>query len=199
MQNQKKVKSMNEEIKFTKDAKNIKTGVSVAVFAGGCFWCMEPPFEKAKGVKAAISGYAGATEELPTYESVSSGSTKYVESILIEYNETEISYKELLDIFWRNIDPTQRDGQFYDRGPQYKSYVYYLNEEQKHIAEISKDELAKSGKFKNPIATQIAPVYRFWKAEEYHQDYYKKNPTHYYGYRKGSGRDGFIEKTWGSK
>ena len=155
--------------------------------------------KRKKGVKAAISGYAGATEDQPTYESVSSGSTNYVESILIEYDAKQVSYERLLEIFWHNIDPTQRDGQFYDRGPQYKTYIYYINEEQKKLAEISKINLSKSGKFQDPIVTQIAPAKRFWVAEEYHQDYYKKNPTHYYGYRKGSGRDGFIEKTWGSK
>ena len=173
-----------------------KSQWSRAVFAGGCFWCMEPPFDKKKGVKATISGYAGGSEKNPTYEEVASGKTSHAESILIEYDSKKVSYKELVDIFWKNIDPTQKNGQFHDLGSQYRTAIFYLNEEQRKIAEASKNNLEGSKRFKYPIVTQITPVDIFWKAEEYHQDFYKKNSNRYYDYRNMSGRDRFIEKNW---
>jgi methionine-S-sulfoxide reductase len=169
-----------------------------AIFAGGCFWCMEPPFEKLVGVKTVISGYSGGTEKNPTYHEVSYGLTTQVESVLVLYDPALVSYEKLLDVFWRNINPEQEDGQFYDRGEQYKTYIYYANDAEKQAAEKSKVELLKSGKFKK-IAVQIRPANAFWPAEDYHQDYYKKNPEHYYRYRSGSGRDAYIEAKWGRK
>ena len=175
---------------------NEKSRWSRAVFAGGCFWCMEPPFDKQKGVKATLSGYAGGSEKNPLYEEVASGATSHAESILIEYDPEQVSYKELVNIFWRNIDPTQKNGQFYDQGSQYRTVIFYLDEKQRKIAESSKREIEGSKRFKDPIVTEIAPLRFFWKAEEYHQDFYKKNPTRYYNYKKASGRDQFIEKNW---
>jgi len=166
-----------------------------AIFAGGCFWCMEPPFEKLRGVKTVISGYSGGKEKNPTYHEVSYGLTTQVESVLVLYDPAQVSYEKLLDVFWRNINPEQEDGQFYDRGEQYKTYIFYANDAEKQAAEKSKAELLKSGKFKK-IAVQIRPANAFWPAEDYHQDYYKKNPEHYYRYRSGSGRDAYIESKW---
>lgn len=167
-----------------------------AIFAGGCFWCMEPPFEKLKGVYSVDSGYCGGSEPDPDYESVSQGKTTYAEAVLIEYDPQQISFTELLDVFWMNINPVQKDGQFYDRGPQYRTAVFYLNDEQKKMAAESKKQLQQSGKFSQPIVTEISPATDFYKAEGYHQDYYKTNPDHYYRYRQGSGRDAYIRKTW---
>ena len=193
----------NEEGRANMQVKKIdlsqKTKWSKAVFAGGCFWCMEPPFDKRSGVKATISGYAGGKEQNPSYKEVSSGLTSHIESVLVLYDPAQVSFSELVDIFWKNIDPTQTNGQFYDIGEHYKTRIFYLNEEQKKIAEGSKKKLAASGKFSAPIATTIAPVQEFWSAEEYHQNYYQKNPAHYYQYRKGSGRDAFIKKHWGEE
>lgn len=169
--------------------------LKTAVFAGGCFWCMEPPFEKLAGVKAVISGYAGGKEDNPTYDDVSYGRGSHIESVLVLYDPKVVSYEKLLDVFWRNINPEQEDGQFYDRGPQYKTYVFYLSAAEKALAEKSKAELLKTGKFAR-VATQIVPATEFWPAEDYHQDYYKKNPGHYYQYRTGSGRDAYINGKW---
>jgi methionine-S-sulfoxide reductase len=177
---------------------NKDTKLRTAVFAGGCFWCMEPPYEKLAGVKAVISGYSGGTEKNPTYGEVSYGRTSQVESVLVLYDPAQISYEKLLDVFWRNINPEQDDGQFYDRGDQYKTYIFYGSKAEKTAAEKSKDEIANSGKF-GKIAVKIKEVGDFWPAEDYHQDYYKKNPTDYYRYRKGSGRDAYIESKWGAK
>lgn len=180
----------NPEIKLTGD------GVARAVFAGGCFWCMESPFEKLKGVRAVISGYTGGPEEHPTYEQVSAGMTGHREAIVVEFDPEQIEYDTLLDVFWKNINPVQKDGQFYDRGPQYRTAIYFLNDRQKAVAIRSKERLQSSGIFKGPIVTEILEAGRFWKAEEYHQDYYKKNPVHYHRYREGSGRDAFIRAHW---
>lgn len=169
----------------------------VAIFAGGCFWCMEPPFEKLRGVKAVISGYAGGKEKNPTYDNVSYGRTTHVESVLVLYDPRQVSYRELLQVFWRNINPEQGDGQFYDRGEQYKTYIFYANAAEQSEAEKSKMDLLRSGKFAQ-IATGIRPATEFWPAEDYHQDYYKKNPGHYYRYRKGSGRDDYLRAKWGN-
>jgi peptide methionine sulfoxide reductase msrA/msrB len=170
----------------------------VVTFAGGCFWCTEADFEKAPGVVKAISGYAGGTKENPTYEEVSAGTTGHVESVQVYYDPAKVTYEELLDYFWRHIDPTDSGGQFVDRGSQYRSVIFYHDEEQKKLAEKSKEELSKSGKFDKQIATEIIKLTKFYEAEEYHQDYYKKNPIRYKYYRFGSGRDQFLKKAWGS-
>ena len=168
-----------------------------ATFAGGCFWCMEPPFEQLEGVKAVVSGYTGGKKEKPTYEEVSSGRTSHAEAVQITYDPAIVSYEKLLEVFWRNIDPTTEDAQFADVGSQYRTAIFYHSEEQRRLAEASKERLAKSGKFARPIVTEIQPAGPFYPAEEYHQDYYKKNPGHYKRYRFGSGREGFLKKTWG--
>ena len=176
-----------------------ETMLEKATFAGGCFWCMEPPFEKLEGVKEVISGYTGGQKENPTYEEVSSGSTGHVESIQVTYDTSKITYAKLLDVFWKQINPTDAGGQFADRGSQYRSIIFYHNDEQKRLAEKSKDELQNSGRFQKPIATEILPASRFYPAEEYHQDYYKKYPVNYKRYRQGSGREQFLEKTRGTE
>ncbi len=186
-----------------KDAMVAKTTESqaykIATFAGGCFWCVEADFEKAPGVAKVISGYTGGTKENPTYEEVSSGTTGHVEAIQVYYDPEEVNYEKLLQVFWRHIDPTDGGGQFVDRGPQYTSAIFYHDEEQKKAAEKSKEELAKSGKFGKPIVTPIRRFTRFYEAEDYHQDYYRKNPLRYTYYRHGSGRDRFLEKVWGKE
>ncbi len=167
-----------------------------AIFAGGCFWCMEPPFEKLEGVKDVVSGYTGGHKENPTYKEVSSDTTGHAEAVEITYDPAKVSYETLLEVFWRQIDPTDEGGQFVDRGSSYRSGIFYLNEEQRKLAEKSKDELEKSGRFSKPIVTEIVPASKFYRAEEYHQDYYKKNPIRYKYYRYGSGRDQFLKKAW---
>jgi methionine-S-sulfoxide reductase len=170
---------------------------SYAIFAGGCFWCTESAFEKQEGVIAAVSGYTGGKSKRPTYGDVSAGQTDHVEAVLVTYDPKKTNYDKLLDGFWRSINPTQSDGQFADRGPQYITVIYYLNDAQKTSAESSKQKLAASKKFSAPIATQIIAAGPFWRAEENHQDYYKKHPLKYRRYFIGSGRKGFLEKTWG--
>ena len=169
-----------------------------ATFAGGCFWCMEPPFENLDGVFEVVSGYAGGEEENPTYQEVSAGMTGHREVVQVVYDPSKVTYEELLEVFWRQIDPTDSGGQFADRGNQYET-AFYHDEEQKILAERSRDELAQSGRFERPIVTEILPAGAFYPAEDYHQDYYKKNSTHYKRYRKGSGREGYLEKTWGGE
>jgi len=173
------------------------TDGALATFAGGCFWCMEPPFEHLDGVLEVLSGYTGGPEADPTYQQVSSGRTGHLEAIQIRFDPGRVSYQELLDVFWRQIDPTDDGGQFADRGSQYTTAIFVHDEEQRALAEASKEALAESWKFKRPIVTGILPAGPFYPAEEYHQDYYEKNPTHYKMYRKGSGREGFLERTWG--
>jgi methionine-S-sulfoxide reductase len=168
-----------------------------AIFAGGCFWCIQPAFDKAPGVIGTMVGYCGGTELNPTYELVSSEKTNYRESIAVTYDPAKISYKQLLDIYWRQIDPTQADGQFTDIGPSYRAAIFYQNTEEKKIAEAAKEKLARSGKFNKPIATEILPATKFWPAEAYHQKYYRKNPGHFEAFEHGSGRVGFKKKTWG--
>ncbi|TMU84455.1 peptide-methionine (R)-S-oxide reductase MsrB [Bacillus sp. BHET2] len=170
---------------------------AIATFAGGCFWCMEPPFEKLDGVYAVISGYTGGEEKNPTYDEVSSKQTGHVEAVQVEYNPEVITYKQLLKVFWRQIDPTDAGGQFVDRGPQYVSGIFYHDEEQKQMAQQSKQELTDSGRFEEEIVTEIQPANTFYKAEEYHQDYYKKNELSYKFYRSNSGRDDFLDEAWG--
>jgi len=167
-----------------------------AVFAGGCFWCTESDFEKVDGVVEVISGYTGGQIENPSYEQVSSGSTGHIEAVKIIYDPSKISYEELLDVFWRHVDPTDPGGQFVDRGDQYRSAIFYANENERQIAEASRDRLEESRRFTNPVATLIEPLGVFFPAEDYHQDYYKKNPIRYKWYRSGSGRDAFLKKTW---
>jgi peptide methionine sulfoxide reductase msrA/msrB len=170
-----------------------------ATFAGGCFWCTEADFEKLPGVVKVISGYAGGQKQNPTYEEVSSGTTGHVEAVQVYYDPAKVTYEELLDYFWRHIDPTDPGGQFVDRGPQYRSVIFYHDEDQKALAEKSKEALEKSGKFSKPIVTEIVKFTSFYQAEEYHQDYHKKNPLRYKIYRYASGRDQFLEKVWGKE
>ncbi|MFH0787337.1 MAG: peptide-methionine (S)-S-oxide reductase MsrA [Pseudomonadota bacterium] len=174
-----------------------KKMIRQATFAGGCFWCTESDFEKIPGVTKVISGYTGGHKKNPTYKEVSAGTTGHVEAIQVYYDPAQVTYKTLLDVFWRHIDPTDPNGQFVDRGRHYRSVIFYHDEEQRILAEKSKEELNRSGKFAKPIATEIKPSSIFYEAEEYHQDYYKKNPLRYKYYRHGSGRDPFLKKTWG--
>ncbi|HEX3033826.1 MAG TPA: peptide-methionine (S)-S-oxide reductase MsrA [Thermodesulfobacteriota bacterium] len=173
------------------------TMLEKATFAGGCFWCMEPPFEKLGGVIEVISGYTGGHKKNPTYKEVSAGGTGHVEAVQVVYDPSKITYAELLDVFWRQIDPTDPNGQFVDRGLQYRSAIFYHKDEQKRLAAESKEELDKSGRYEKPIVTEIIKASEFYKAEEYHQDYYKKNPIRYKTYRYFSGRDQYLEKVWG--
>lgn len=170
-----------------------------ATFAGGCFWCMEPPFETLQGVTKVISGYMGGHKENPTYNEVSSGKTGHKEVIQVIYDPSRITYEELLDVFWRQIDPTDENGQFTDKGSQYKTAIFYYSEEQRHLAEESKKDLEELGKFEKPIVTEILKASTFYKAEDYHQDYYKTCPIKYDSYKKGSGRADFLKKKWNDK
>ena len=179
--------------------KTEETKYKTATFAGGCFWCVESDFEKVDGVIEAVSGYAGGDVPNPTYKQVSAGGTGHTEAIQVTYDPDKISYKELLDILWRHMDPTDADGQFVDRGSQYRPAIFYHDEEQKRIAEESRAALEKSGRFSKPIATEIVPLTQFYPAEDYHQDYYKKNPLRYKMYRYGSGRDQFLKGKWGDE
>lgn len=166
-----------------------------ATFAGGCFWCMEPPFEKLKGVTNVVAGYAAGSGENPTYEDYAQKG--YLEAIEVSFNPSEITYKDLLDTFWKQINPTDDNGQFCDRGPQYKPAIFYHNEEQKRLAEESKRALDESKKFNTPVNTEILPASAFYPAEAYHQNYYKTHPLQYKFYRFNCGRDRFLEKIWG--
>jgi peptide methionine sulfoxide reductase msrA/msrB len=172
-------------------------GLPRATFAGGCFWCVEADFEKVSGVVEAISGYAGGHVDNPSYEEVSAGKTGHVEAVQVIYDPAKVSYEELLDSFWKHINPTDPGGQFVDRGEQYRSVIFYHDEGQRAAAEESKRKLESSGRFDKPIVTEIVPFSKFYSAEEYHQGYYKKNPVRYQYYRFRSGRDQFITKTWG--
>ncbi|MBI2447662.1 MAG: peptide-methionine (S)-S-oxide reductase MsrA [Candidatus Omnitrophica bacterium] len=170
-----------------------------ATFAGGCFWCMEAPFEQLEGVIDVTSGYTGGDKENPVYEEVSSGNTGHAEAVQITYDPSKVTYSELLDVFWRQIDPTDESGQFVDKGTQYRTAIFYHNEEQKGLAEKSKEELAKSGRYKKPIVTEIIKASEFYKAEEYHQDFYKKSSMKYKIYRHNSGRDLYLQDIWRGK
>ncbi|AVQ98110.1 peptide-methionine (S)-S-oxide reductase [Oceanobacillus iheyensis] len=167
-----------------------------AIFAGGCFWCMVKPFDQWDGVKQVNSGYTGGHVENPTYEQVKAGDTGHYEAVEITYNPDVISYSEILELYWRQIDPTDDGGQFQDRGDSYRAAIFYSDEEQQKEATLSKEELAQSGRFKKPIVTEILPAATFYPAEDYHQDFYKKNEQEYKEDRAKSGRDEFIEKTW---
>lgn len=168
-----------------------------ATLAGGCFWCMVEPFKANAGVIEVISGYTGGELDNPTYEDVCSGETGHIEAVQVTFNPHKVSYEEILDIFWRQIDPTDEGGQFGDRGSQYITAIFYHNEEQKEKAIFTKEKLEKSGVFKHPIVTKILPLSKFYPAEEYHQDFYNKSPAHYNRYKKYSGRTRFLERTWG--
>jgi methionine-S-sulfoxide reductase len=168
-----------------------------ATFAGGCFWCMEPPFEKLDGVEDVISGYTGGHTEDPTYDEVTSGRTGHAEAVEVHYDPSRVTYEQLLDVFWRNIDPTTRDRQFVDIGSQYRTAIFYHSEEQRKLAEASKQKLDASDRFDKPIVTEIVPAGRFTPAEEYHQDYYKKSAGRYKFYRFNSGRDQYLDRIWG--
>jgi methionine-S-sulfoxide reductase len=175
------------------------TETKTAIFAGGCFWCIQPAFDKANGVIKTVVGYCGGTEPNPTYELVSSEKTGYRESIQITYDPAKISYDQLLDIYWRQIDPTQADGQFTDIGPSYRAAIFYGNDAEKKVAETSKEKLARSGKFNKPIVTEILPAMKFYPAEAYHQKYYQQKPEHFEAFEEGSGRVSFKKKNWDEK
>ena len=166
-----------------------------ATFAGGCFWCMEPPYDKLDGVVSTTSGYIGGKKAKPTYEEVSAGGTGHAEAVEIVYDPAKVSYQKLLEVFWRNIDPLVKDRQFCDGGTQYRSGIFFHNEEQRRLAEASKAEVQK--KFKQPVVTEIVAASTFYPAEAYHQDYYEKNPVRYKFYRSGCGRDRRLEQLWG--
>jgi peptide methionine sulfoxide reductase msrA/msrB len=170
-----------------------------ATFAGGCFWCLVPPFELLDGVTDIKSGYTGGHVDKPGYRQVCAGNTGHYEAVQVIYNPEKITYRQLLDVFWQQIDPTDPEGQFYDRGQQYSTAIFYHDEDQRKAAEQSKDALEQSGKFNKPIVTNILNAADFFPAEEYHQEYHKKNPEHFQSYKLGSGRQAFIEKLWGKK
>jgi peptide methionine sulfoxide reductase msrA/msrB len=182
--------------KMEKPMKTQSQNIETAVFAGGCFWCTESDFEKVNGVVEAVSGYTGGKIPNPIYEQVSAGGTGHVEAVKVIYDPDKVSYAQLLEVFWRHVDPTDNGGQFVDRGSQYRSVIFYSDKEQRQLAEASKKELKQSGRFAKPIVTEILPLGPFYAAEEYHQDYYEKNPIRYNFYRTGSGRDRFLEKVW---
>ena len=167
-----------------------------ATFAGGCFWCMEPPFDELDGVLATVSGYTGGTKKKPTYEEVITGTTGHAEAVEITYDPNKITYEKLLDVFWRNIDPLTANAQFCDYGSQYRSAIFYHDETQKFLAEKTKKTL--QGRFKQPIVTEVVRAGIFYPAEDYHQDFYKKSPVRYKMYRYGCGRDQRLEELWGS-
>lgn len=169
-----------------------------ATFAGGCFWCMEPPYDKLDGVLSTTSGYIGGQTRNPTYEQVSAGRTGHTEAVEVVYDPKKISYEKLLEVFWRNIDPTVKDRQFCDSGSQYRSGIFYHDAAQKKAAESSRDSLKKSKPFAGDIVTEITMATEFYPAEDYHQDYYKKNPVRYNFYRSGCGRDARLKQLWGS-
>ena len=170
-----------------------------AIFAGGCFWCLQKPFDKTPGVSKTVVGYCGGGEANPTYEQIAGKKTGHRESIEVTFDPTQVSYEQLLDVFWRQIDPTQADGQFADRGLPYKAAIFYSNEEEKKLAEASKEKLSQSRKFTKPLVTEILPAAKFYAAEEYHQKYYIKNAGDYQAYYVGSGRAGFLKKMWGDE
>ncbi|MDV2580766.1 peptide-methionine (S)-S-oxide reductase MsrA [Alkalibacillus haloalkaliphilus] len=167
-----------------------------ATFAGGCFWCMVKPFDQWDGVHSVVSGYTGGHVDQPTYEQVKQGTTGHYEAIEITYDPNKMAYETILELYWQQVDPTDPDGQFHDRGPQYRTAIFYHDDEQKQLAEHSKQQLEASGKFNAPIVTEILPAATFYPAEEYHQDFYRKNPNEYKEDRKKSGRDEFIDQHW---
>jgi len=173
------------------------TGSAKATFAGGCFWCMEPPFDKLPGVLSTTSGYTGGHTKHPTYHEVSAGSSGHAEAVQVVYDPKQVSYEKLLDVFWHNIDPTRKDGQFCDHGNQYRSAIFYHDEEQKQLAEAAKAKLQQHKPFQGEIVTEIVPAGEFYPAEDYHQDYATKNPIRYKFYRTSCGRDQRLKELWG--
>ena len=172
---------------------------AVATFAGGCFWCMEPPYDKLPGVISTTSGYMGGSLRNPTYEEVSSGTTGHAEVVQVLYDPSKVSYGKLVEVFWVNVDPTMKDRQFCDAGSQYRTAIFVHSPEQRKVAEASKAALEKSKPFKDPIVTPIVDAGEFWPAEDYHQDYYRKNPVRYTYYRTGCGRDARLKQLWGDR
>ena len=172
-------------------------GSAVAIFAGGCFWCMEPPYDKLDGVISTTSGYTGGMRANPTYKEVSAGTSGHIEVVQVVYDPRKVTYERLLEVFWRNIDPEDGGGQFCDRGPQYRSAIFPLDDAQKAAAERSKASLQSSGRLKKPVATEIISAKPFYPAEDYHQDYYQKNPIRYRYYRTSCGRDARLREVWG--
>ena len=177
----------------------VPPGMAVATFAGGCFWCVESDFDKVPGVTETISGYTGGAKVNPTYQEVSSGTTGHAESVQVIYDPKKVTYEKLLDTFWVSVDPTVKDRQFCDSGSQYRTAIFYNDESQRKAAEASKAALEKSKPFKQPIVTQIVAAAPFYPAEDYHQDYYKKNPVRYQLYRSGCGRDARLKELWGDR
>jgi peptide methionine sulfoxide reductase msrA/msrB len=180
---------------FLNPLKSRAAGVETATFAGGCFWCMTPPFEKLDGVLKVTAGYADGQGEDPTYDDYAEKG--FTEAVQITYDPAKITYTDLVDIYWKQINPTDAEGQFVDRGPQYRAAIYYQSPIQKKLAERSKLALGKSGRYDKPIVTAIAPFKNFYAAEDYHQDYYKKNPIHYNLYHDNSGRNEYLDGIWG--
>jgi len=182
---------------ITAEGRSVGETVAKATFAGGCFWCMEPPFDELPGVISTTSGYTGGSKPNPTYEEVSADGTGHAEAVQVLYDPAKISYTELLKVFWRNIDPTVKDRQFCDVGHQYRTAIFYHSEEQRRLAEESKTALEKTKPFPEPLVTEITAASDFYPAEDYHQDYYKKNPIRYKFYRYNCGRDQRLEQLWG--
>ncbi|WP_224240955.1 peptide-methionine (S)-S-oxide reductase MsrA [Hyalangium gracile] len=179
-------------------AKEEKPRLATATFAGGCFWCMEGPFDKLPGVVSTTSGYTGGTKANPTYEEVSSGTTGHAEAVQVVYDPSKVTYAQLLDVFWHNVDPLTPNAQFCDHGSQYRSAIFFHDAEQQRLADESRKQLEASGRFKQPIVTQLVPAATFYPAEDYHQDYYQKNPVRYRYYRFGCGRDARLKEVWGN-
>jgi peptide-methionine (S)-S-oxide reductase len=179
-------------------AKKEEPKLATATFAGGCFWCMEPPFDKTPGVISTTSGYTGGTKADPTYEEVSDGTTGHTEAVQIVYDPSKVTYAQLLEIFWHNVDPITPNAQFCDKGSQYRSAIFFHDAEQQRLAEESKRKIEAAARFKAPIATQLVAASTFYPAEEYHQDYYQKNPVRYRYYRFGCGRDARLKELWGA-
>jgi len=184
---------------FAAEAPRVPPGDSVAIFAGGCFWCVESDFDKVPGVVETISGYTGGRKVNPTYEEVSSGTTGHAESVEVIFDPKKVSYEHLLDVYWTSIDPTVKDRQFCDTGSQYRTAIFYTNEEQRRAAEASKKKVEATKPFKAPIVTEITMAGTFYPAEDYHQDYYRKNPVRYKFYRTGCGRDARLKELWGDR
>lgn len=173
-------------------------GMEVAIFAGGCFWCMEGPFEALEGVSEVLSGYTGGSEESPAYQQVARGATGHTEAVYVIYNPSVVTYETLVETFWRSMDPTDAGGQFADRGSQYRPGIFVVSDQQRAAAIASRDALAASGRFQAPIVVPVEDAGPFWVAEDYHQNYYQTNAAHYNAYRRGSGRAGFLERAWGA-
>ncbi|HEX2724438.1 MAG TPA: peptide-methionine (S)-S-oxide reductase MsrA [Beijerinckiaceae bacterium] len=189
--------SARAEDERTQLAPEAPAGLALATFAGGCFWCMEPPFDKLAGVVSTTSGYTGGRAPGATYKEVSRGGTGHTEAVRVVYDPGKVSYEELVDTFWKNVDPLDPEGQFCDQGDMYRPAIFTHDDKQKAIAEASKSAFAASGRFKDPIVVTVEPAREFWVAEDYHQDYYLKNPLTYAYYRWGCGRDARLEELWG--